>query len=60
MRESMNIIEQLIDNIPEGPYAREWTVVIDTFDPSDGHQVVPAGSTLVRQGHSVTVLKRTA
>ena len=46
--------------IPEGPYAREWTVVIDTVNPSDGHQVVAAGSTLTRQGHSVTVLKRTA
>ncbi|MGV1087820.1 MAG: glycogen debranching protein GlgX [Mycobacterium sp.] len=46
--------------IPEGPYAREWTVVIDTFNPSDGHQVVAAGTTLTRQGHSVTVLKRTA
>ena len=46
--------------LPEGPYAREWTVVIDTFNPSDGHQVLPAGATLTRQGHSVTVLKRTA
>jgi glycogen operon protein len=46
--------------LPEGPYAREWTVVIDTFNPSDGHQVLPAGATLTRQGRSVTVLKRTA
>ena len=45
---------------PDGPYAKEWTVVIDTFNPTNGHQVVPAGSTVPVQGHTVVVLKKTA
>ncbi|MEI6252723.1 MAG: glycogen debranching protein GlgX, partial [Mycobacteriaceae bacterium] len=45
---------------PESPYALEWTVVIDTFDPRGASdQNVPAGTTITVQGRSVLVLQRT-
>jgi isoamylase len=46
---------------PDGLYGREWTVVIDTFDPSaHGERQMPAGATLTVPGRTVIVLQRTA
>ena len=45
---------------PDGRYAGEWTIVIDTFDPdtTDG-RVVTAGTSVTVPPRSVLVLKRT-
>ena len=47
--------------IPEGPYAEQWTVAIDTVNPPDGGGFkVAAGTTLAIPGHSILVLQKAA
>jgi glycogen operon protein len=46
---------------PDGEYAKQWTTVIDTFDPpTGGHRVVTAGTAVTVSPRSVIVLQRTA
>ena len=46
---------------PDGPYAKQWKVVIDTFNPgATAEQHLPAGTTITIQGRSVLVLQKTA
>jgi len=46
---------------PDGQYAKQWTVVIDTFDPAEaGRRVVTAGTTVTVPGRTVLVLRKTA
>ncbi len=46
---------------PDGPYARQWSVVVDTTDPVGASDaVVNAGEALSVQGRSVLVLRKTA
>ena len=46
---------------PDGQYAKQWTVVIDTFDPSEaGKRLVTAGTTVTVPGRTVLVLRKTA
>jgi glycogen operon protein len=46
---------------PDGPYAKTWTVVVDTFAPSGSTDAqVTAGTTLTVAGRSVVVLRKTA
>ena len=45
---------------PDGKYARQWTVEIDTFDPSDGPgRVVTAGTTVSIPDRSILVFRKT-
>jgi len=45
----------------DGQYAREWTVVIDTFDPATGPGVlVTAGATVAVPPRSILVLQKSA
>ena len=46
---------------PDGQYAKQWAVVIDTFDPAQaGQRVVTAGTTVTVPGRTVLVLQKTA
>jgi len=46
---------------PDGQYAKQWTVVIDTFDPAEaGKRLVTAGTTVTVPGRTVLVLRKTA
>jgi isoamylase len=45
---------------PDGKYARQWTVVVDTFDPADGPgRVVTAGTTVSIPERSILVFRKT-
>jgi isoamylase len=45
---------------PDGKYARQWTVVIDTFDQADGPgRVVTAGTTVSIPERSILVFRKT-
>lgn len=46
--------------VPDGEYAREWTAVLDTFDPAGGGgAVIAAGTTMTVPGHTLVVLRKT-
>ena len=46
---------------PDGDYAKQWTTVIDTFNPpANGHHVVVAGTTVTVPPRTVIVLQKTA
>ena len=46
--------------VPDGEYAREWTTVIDTFDPAGGGGVaLAAGTAMTVPGHTLVVLRKT-
>jgi glycogen operon protein len=46
---------------PDGQYAREWTIVIDTADPTlADDRVVTAGHNLTVAAHAVVVLQKSA
>ena len=45
---------------PDGQYARRWTVILDTFHPDDGQQVVSAGAKVTVPPRSLLLLQKTA
>ena len=45
---------------PDGKYARRWKVVLDTFHPDDGEQVVSAGAKVTVPPRSLLLLQKTA
>ena len=44
--------------VPDGQYAREWTTVIDTFDPEGCGVAIAADAAMMVPGHTLVVLRK--